>query len=231
VDSDTAWVVQSAHQILFFHGGSATLGPERLGTMLLIARRADDPRLLERVLSSLASEAESTGDYPGALSHRLEILGMAETHPEVRHNLPSALTNVGYAYQIAGELQTAEAHLQRSAACSAEMGLWTSHALARCNLAEVALLRDRHKEARDQALTALRVAPPGWGLRAATMSMLARAHAALNDREAALATGREALREYPTSPDPFDRAELELLLATLPELRVATRPGDPAHAR
>jgi len=221
VDEDAAWVLLGATVILANHSRPVRHDAARERRMLASAQESGNPRLLERVHAMIATEAQRVGDLAAAEAHWRHCLQLAESLPEVRHQLPAALTNVGLTLGSGGDVAAEAEYNTRAAEVSAAMGSWTSHAIAQLNLADLAIEAGRAVEARDHAIAALKVAPPVWIYRGDALTLLARAYAALGDRTSALAAGRQGLEHLGAlaAIDDETRLGMEKMLAALPELR------------
>jgi len=223
VDEDAAWVLLGATVILAHHSRPVRRDVAREGRMLASAQESGNPRLLERVHAMIAVEEQRAGHLAAAEAHWRHCLQLAESLPEVRHQLPAALTNLGLTLGSGGDVAAEAEYNTRAAEVSAAMGSWTSLAIARLNLADLAIGAGRPVEARDHAIAALKVAPPVWIYRGDALVVLARAYAALGDRAWALSAGRQGLEQLGALAAIDDATQLgiEHLLAALPELRDA----------
>lgn len=222
LDPDSVLVVQAASNIVRIAGSGRTgLSDTQLDAMLRVARAGDDAVLLERVLHTRAGHAENKGDYDSAHAMWLEVQALCETRPEVASKLPPTLVNLGVLHWMRDDLERASEVTRRAAELARQDGSALLESIAECNLSEYALLDDQPRAARDHAVQSLRAAPAGSRIRAGTFSMLARAHAALGDRDAALEAGRQAhAMLVPTAEhNETHREYLDALLDDIPDLR------------
>lgn len=223
LDPDKVRILRAAATTRALHGQAIRLDSRQLTQMRAVAERSGDPLLLRGVVFVMSLQAQHQDQREACLALRRELLRLAETEPRLRHTLPRALINLGLCYEFEGDLDTAASFARRGAEEAARSGDWAAGALALANLAEYELQLARAEPAREHASEALRLAPPDWRLRPSTLSLLARAHAALGETEAALAAGRESLAGIAAVPvlDGQTAAYRNALLDALPALQAS----------